>query len=200
MQPSRTERAAGPITKGGGSIKRHSVGSAPSVALASEDTGRGRRLDHRRRARYGKVFDTLAAIDADLSTFEPGDSDASVEEAVMRLRTAFDATRNQLRTAMRQGYREDGELDRAIRMGWGRARAQLLILSPNAAQRSDLSPREVEVLRRLSRGLANKQIAAELGISARTVRNHVSSIYGKLHLASRAEAAVLALTLGVIEP
>ena len=51
-----------------------------------------------------------------------------------------------------------------------------------------LTEREVEVLGKLSRGLANKQIAAQLGISEHTVKFHVSSIYGKLNVTNRAEA------------
>ena len=51
-----------------------------------------------------------------------------------------------------------------------------------------LSERETEVLGLLSKGLANKQIAMELGISEHTVKFHVSSIYQKLGVSSRTEA------------
>jgi two-component system, NarL family, nitrate/nitrite response regulator NarL len=51
-----------------------------------------------------------------------------------------------------------------------------------------LTERELEVLGLLSRGLANKQIAASLGISEHTVKFHVSSIYTKLNVTSRTEA------------
>ncbi len=51
-----------------------------------------------------------------------------------------------------------------------------------------LTDRELEVLGLLSRGLANKQIAATLGISEHTVKFHVSSIYTKLNVTSRTEA------------
>ena len=51
-----------------------------------------------------------------------------------------------------------------------------------------LTERESEVLGLLSRGLANKQIAATLGISEHTVKFHVSSIYTKLHVTNRTEA------------
>jgi DNA-binding NarL/FixJ family response regulator len=54
----------------------------------------------------------------------------------------------------------------------------------------DLSDREREVLELLSQGLADKQIAAELNISSRTVRFHLENIYAKLHVRSRIEAAV----------
>lgn len=51
-----------------------------------------------------------------------------------------------------------------------------------------LSPREREVLEMLSRGLAYKEIAKELGIGYRTVHTHLEHIYQKLHVSSRAEA------------
>jgi DNA-binding NarL/FixJ family response regulator len=51
-----------------------------------------------------------------------------------------------------------------------------------------LTDRESEVLGLLSRGLANKQIAVELGISEHTVKFHVSSIYTKLNVTNRTEA------------
>ena len=53
---------------------------------------------------------------------------------------------------------------------------------------SPLTEREAEVLRWLARGLANKQIAAELGISEHTVKFHVSSIYTKLNATNRTQA------------
>jgi len=55
-----------------------------------------------------------------------------------------------------------------------------------------LSRRELEILERLSAGLSNKEIAAELFIAEPTVRNHVSAIYDKMGAANRAEAARMA--------
>ena len=59
-----------------------------------------------------------------------------------------------------------------------------------------LTPREVEVLRLLAQGLGNQEIADQLVISEPTVRSHVSNILGKLHLASRTQAALYALREG----
>ena len=56
-----------------------------------------------------------------------------------------------------------------------------------------LTKREVEVLQVLAKGKSNRNIANELSISETTVRTHVSNILGKLHLASRTEAALYAL-------
>ncbi|MCS7350073.1 response regulator transcription factor [Thermoflexus sp.] len=62
----------------------------------------------------------------------------------------------------------------------------------------ELTPREIEVLRLLADGLANKEIAARMGISEHTVKFHVSSIYRKLGAANRAEAVRLGLRRGWI--
>ncbi|RLC76142.1 MAG: DNA-binding response regulator [Chloroflexi bacterium] len=60
-----------------------------------------------------------------------------------------------------------------------------------------LTQRELEVLKLIARGLTNPEIATELGISAGTVRFHVSNILSKLHLANRTQAALYALQEGL---
>jgi DNA-binding NarL/FixJ family response regulator len=62
-----------------------------------------------------------------------------------------------------------------------------------------LTPREFEVLQLLAQGLQNKEIAAELVISERTVKFHVSSIMGKLGAGNRTEAVTIAAQQGLIE-
>lgn len=57
-----------------------------------------------------------------------------------------------------------------------------------------LSRRELEVLRLIARGRASKEVAAELGISLRTVEGHLNNIFGKLGVASRTEAVYHAIT------
>jgi two-component system nitrate/nitrite response regulator NarL len=61
-----------------------------------------------------------------------------------------------------------------------------------------LTPRESEVLQLLSLGLANKAIAARLGISDHTAKFHVNAILGKLGVQSRSEAIVRASRLGLV--
>jgi len=60
-----------------------------------------------------------------------------------------------------------------------------------------LSEREMEVLRLLAQGKSNREIADQLVITELTVRTHVSNILGKLHLASRTQAALYALKEGL---
>lgn len=61
-----------------------------------------------------------------------------------------------------------------------------------------LSPREVEILRLLAGGATNREIAAKLALAEGTVKNHVTSILGKLGVADRTSAALRARELGVI--
>jgi two-component system, NarL family, response regulator YdfI len=70
--------------------------------------------------------------------------------------------------------------------------------APAAAATQSLTPREVEVLRMLAEGLGNKEIAWQLGISEHTVKFHVGSIFTKLDAASRTEAVMTGVRLGLI--
>ena len=62
-----------------------------------------------------------------------------------------------------------------------------------------LTAREVEILKMLATGMANKQIAYKLGISEKTVRNHVSNMYEKLGIYDRAQAVLYAVRKGLVE-
>jgi DNA-binding NarL/FixJ family response regulator len=62
-----------------------------------------------------------------------------------------------------------------------------------------LTERELEVIRALSRGMSDRQIAQSLGISEKTVRNHTSNIYRKLHIFDRTQAVIYAVREGVID-
>ncbi len=63
-----------------------------------------------------------------------------------------------------------------------------------------MTSREIEVLKLMSTGLANKQIAYRLKISEKTVRNHISHIYEKIGVGDRAQAALYAVRKGLIQP
>ena len=64
---------------------------------------------------------------------------------------------------------------------------------------SPLTPREIEILDYIAQGFLNKQIAAELGISEQTIKNHVTSILRKLNANARTEAVVVAIKQGLIK-
>ncbi len=63
---------------------------------------------------------------------------------------------------------------------------------------SPLTARETEILNYIAQGLLNKQIAATLGISEQTIKNHVTSILRKLNANARTEAVVIAIKQGLI--
>ena len=61
-----------------------------------------------------------------------------------------------------------------------------------------LTPRELDVLRLVARGLGNKEIAAELDLSAHTVKYHLASVLAKLGVRSRAEAVSRGIRTGLL--
>ena len=63
-----------------------------------------------------------------------------------------------------------------------------------------LTPREIDVLRAVSEGLTNKEIARRLDISQHTVKFHLESLMRKLGVSSRAEAVAKSLSLHLLEP
>lgn len=64
--------------------------------------------------------------------------------------------------------------------------------------RTELTARELEILRLLAKGLTNKQIGKVLSISDNTVKNHVNSVIEKLEVSDRTEAATTAIQRGII--
>ena len=62
-----------------------------------------------------------------------------------------------------------------------------------------LTERELGVIRALAQGMSDRQIAHSLGISEKTVRNHTSNIYRKLHIFDRTQAVIYAVREGVID-
>jgi two-component system, NarL family, response regulator LiaR len=63
-----------------------------------------------------------------------------------------------------------------------------------------LTPREADVLKLAARGYTNKAIGVHLHLSDRTVQGHLANIYGKLHVATRTEAVMRAVSLGWLSP
>ena len=79
-----------------------------------------------------------------------------------------------------------------------RIRRDYIEPSVTAELEQDLSPRELEVLQLVARGLDNSEIAEELSISPRTAKNHVSSILSKLEVPNRIQAATYAVRSGLV--
>jgi DNA-binding NarL/FixJ family response regulator len=71
------------------------------------------------------------------------------------------------------------------------------VARPAAAAFPELTDREDEVLERIARGLANRAIATQLGISDKTVRNHVANVFNKLQVADRGQAIIRAREAGL---
>lgn len=86
---------------------------------------------------------------------------------------------------------------RAAEVVLGLVRKDAPALESDTSHIEDLSSRELDVLRLIARGLENAEIAAELGISPRTAKNHVSSVLAKLGLPSRVQAATYAVRRGL---
>jgi NarL family two-component system response regulator LiaR len=63
----------------------------------------------------------------------------------------------------------------------------------------DLTPRELEVLALIAEGLNNKEIAQELVISEKTVKNHINNIFSKLHVNDRSQAILYAIRKGLVK-
>ena len=124
----------------------------------------------------------LAAADAYQSMREPRPHHAE--------RSAEDAAA-ELRADVKAG-RLDGDAVEAV-LGAAGHRVQRRPEGP-----AGLTPREVEVLRLLARGLSNKEIAARLVISPKTVGNHAEHIYGKINASSRAAAGLFAMQHGLL--
>ena len=104
-----------------------------------------------------------------------------------------DADVDEVAVALRAAHRGELQLDPAV------ARRLTASLRPSASEAGagTLTSRELDVLRLLGEGHANKAIAAELGITERTTRTHVSSILAKLGLSSRTQAALWATREGI---
>lgn len=106
-----------------------------------------------------------------------------------------DSSPEELIQAIRQVARGESSLNPAI------ARKVLQELThPTTHEEEGLTERELEVLRLIAHGLSNREIAVQLVITEPTVRTHVSNILGKLHLASRTQAALYALREGLAKP
>jgi DNA-binding CsgD family transcriptional regulator/tetratricopeptide (TPR) repeat protein len=165
-----------------------------------EEISRGHRSDQL-RAMSAQARGTLA-----LAEGEPQAALAALREAWLawqELEAPYEAARVRVLVAL--GCRAAGDEDTALwelqaaraifdRLGAGPdvARVDSLAAGPEATAAHGLSPRELQVLRLVARGATNKSIAAELVLSERTIDRHVSNIFAKLRVSSRAAATAYA--------
>ncbi len=105
-----------------------------------------------------------------------------------------DSTPEELLRAIRQVHRGEPALHPTIARKLLQEIAQPVDLQPVPEA---LTGRELAVLRLIAQGLSNQEIADQLSVSEPTVRTHVSRILGKLHLASRTQAALYAVREGL---
>jgi DNA-binding NarL/FixJ family response regulator len=102
----------------------------------------------------------------------------------------------ELARAVRAAHAGEALLDPSIA-----ARLVEAIAQPAGEQpRDELTPREREVLELIGRGLSNKRIALELGVSEKTVKTHVGHLLHKLGVADRTQAALHAVRSGLLSP
>jgi len=106
-----------------------------------------------------------------------------------------DSDADDVAAAVRAAHRGELQLDPVI----AKRLMSSLRQGRGAPPASELTSRELDVLRLVAAGKPNKQIAAELAISERTARTHVSRILRKLRLSSRTQAALWAVREGLVE-
>ena len=141
------------------------------------------------RARYGDV-EVVA-----LTSFGEEERVHSALEAGASGYLLKDSDADEVAAAVRAARRGELQLDPAV----ARRLTRSLRQSGRRASAGELTAREREILRLLGVGKANKEIAAELSISERTARTHVSNILAKLGLTSRTQAALWAVREGFVE-
>jgi len=90
------------------------------------------------------------------------------------------------------------EAIRAVRAGQRRIPAAIAARLADRVSRSELTQREMEVLKLIVKGLSNKEIGAALSITEGTVKIHINNILSKLGVSDRTQAATFALQQGIV--
>jgi HD-GYP domain-containing protein (c-di-GMP phosphodiesterase class II) len=174
LQPYLTDR-----------MLRQSEALAPVAGVAVQHrervdgSGYPRGLSGAALSREGRI---LAAADAYQAMREP---------RPQRPERTADETADELRAGVKAG-RYDADAVAAVLVAAGHRVAR------RREGPAGLTPREVEVLKLLARGLSNKEIAARLVISPKTVANHAEHIYSKVNASTRAAAGLFAMQHGLL--
>ena len=130
------------------------------------------------------------------------DEDADVMDAILAGACGYllkDASIEELMAGIRAAWRGESLISPAI-AAKVLQRVRATSANPEIADtiRSELSDREIEVLKLIANGKDNAVIAAELHISPKTVKNHISNILMKLQIDNRIQAAVYAVRSGIV--
>lgn len=104
-------------------------------------------------------------------------------------------SRRQVFVLMRQSYMPD---DNDVHILSPEEQGDWQIYPSSEANIGTLTPREIEVLRLIAKGLSNRQIAEGIGRSRHTIENHAHNIYVKLQVENRTEATYVALRAGLV--
>jgi DNA-binding NarL/FixJ family response regulator len=144
-----------------------------------------------------------AGVEARVLVLTTFDLDEYVYGAIRAGASGFllkDAPREQLVTAVRTVARGEALLAPAITQRLIERFVARPPVSEAAPARTELSPRELEVLQLVARGLSNAEIAAELILGEATVKTHVARILRKLAVRDRVQAVVFAYESGLVQP
>jgi len=145
---------------------------------------------------------TAARADCRVIALTTFDDDDSVFDALRAGAVGYllkDVGSEQLVEAIRIAHRGESFLQPSITSKVVAELGRLSRTGPTVDGRAiaSLSTREIEVLRLVARGATNKDIAVQLDIVEGTVKNHMTSIFGKLGVADRTQAALRARELGI---
>ncbi len=122
-----------------------------------------------------------------LTTYDNEEDIFQALEAGARGYLLKDTTKEEIITAVRQVHQGERYLPQAVA-----ARLADRLIRPS------LTPRELDVLRLVSRGRSNKEMASAMFISEETVKTHMKALFQKLNVHDRAEAVSVSLQRGII--
>jgi predicted ATPase/DNA-binding CsgD family transcriptional regulator len=151
-----------------------------------------------------RLFGVVAVLNKEIGMASDEFWNTIFEEYVSKARVALGP---QFDTAWAhgQGWSLDQALEQAFAFGADTKPAAVFqpvvdTTPPEPESSTLLSPRELEVLKVVARGLSNKEVAKELKVSAHTVKFHLNAVFNKLECRTRAQAVRIAFDQGLIKP
>ena len=187
------------------------VRSADGLELAGSSVGRGDLGEKLAQAHPDVLLESVSAAPAAISTL---DFEAAVPPTIWLVpRSEFANALQEVRESAVQGVLPAWASAREVAAAIEAVARGLVVLDPELAGylgtreaslpggsfgAPPLSPRESEILNLLASGLGNKEIAWRLKISEHTVKFHITSIFNKLGVSSRAEAVAIGMRRGMI--